>query len=761
MAFGSSRFKKSIAFKWLLSYSIILIIPVLISAFIYAQTGKIVEFEINRANNAMLKQVKYIVDSGVDHTTKLVNQLSINNEILGYINLTKETEPAYQFTIYKMGQEISKYRLSNDFIKDIYIYSKSLNAVLTPETYTQSDLFYNIFHKSDTFTYDKWTQLMNAPHTKEYIRILKLDNDHLAETTAYMQSLPIQMPADSLGTLVITLNNTKIEKILQNMDWVDRGHVVIVNANNQILFQNDPAYKPMIAYESMAKAREGSYFDTIDGEKVMVSYTTSEAADWKYVTIIPSRIFWEQAEYMRNLNLLGLFVCFVIGGVVIVVFARRNYNPINQMVRLLTGKAKLNMDNEQNEYEFIHKSIMETIRERDDINNKQLQQIKLLRGYFVSRMLKGQLEKDVDLAESLHIYKIELLSSQFAVLLFQIDSSRSTDKEAQLSQFIVSNIVQDAVGSMHSIWFSEIDGTLAALLNFSSEDTTQWKDTLEESLGEAKDFIEHRFRIQFTAAVSDVQTGFSEIHQAFLQALEALEYRMVVGEGQIVWYSDIRNTNHTYSYSVNQELVLLNLLKSGSYEEARQLVLDVLDHSFGQTQISMEMLKCVMIDLISTMMKSMDNEDNGMRILEELRPVRRILTCNTRLEIETELLDMIKRVCDYAEGKYKALSNSSMGDKVTEFVEAHYANPDLNVSLLGSHFSITPQYVSKLFKEQTGQGLHEYISQTRLKHAKRLLLEGATIDDTAQRVGFASSSAFIRVFKKFEGVTPGKFRTIH
>jgi YesN/AraC family two-component response regulator len=308
---------------------------------------------------------------------------------------------------------------------------------------------------------------------------------------------------------------------------------------------------------------------------------------------------------------------------------------------------------------------------------------------------------------------------------------------------------------------SILSGSPNSMERWRSENIDDWKDTLEEGLGQAKDFIEHRFRIQFTVAVSDVQTGSPGIHQAFMQALEALEYRMVVGEGQIVWYSDIKNTHNTYSYSVNQELVLLNLLKSGSYEEARKLVLEVLDHSFGQAQISMEMLKCVMIDLVSTMLKSMDNEQNGMKIWEEMRPVRRILKCNTRMEIETELLDMIKRICDYAEGKYIALSNSSMGDKVAEFVEAHFANPDLNVSLLGSHFSITPQYVSKLFKEQTGQGLHEYITLTRLKHAKRMLLEGTNIDETAQRVGFASSSAFIRVFKKYEGVTPGKFRTIH
>ncbi|MNE32853.1 Bifunctional transcriptional activator/DNA repair enzyme AdaA [compost metagenome] len=83
------------------------------------------------------------------------------------------------------------------------------------------------------------------------------------------------------------------------------------------------------------------------------------------------------------------------------------------------------------------------------------------------------------------------------------------------------------------------------------------------------------------------------------------------------------------------------------------------------------------------------------------------------------------------------------------------------MSLIGDHFRLTPQYVSRLFREQTGQaGLHDYISQTRIEAAKLLLLQGTSIDETAARVGFASSHAFIRVFKKYEGITPGKYKMI-
>ncbi|MNI80913.1 Bifunctional transcriptional activator/DNA repair enzyme AdaA [compost metagenome] len=81
--------------------------------------------------------------------------------------------------------------------------------------------------------------------------------------------------------------------------------------------------------------------------------------------------------------------------------------------------------------------------------------------------------------------------------------------------------------------------------------------------------------------------------------------------------------------------------------------------------------------------------------------------------------------------------------------------------MIGDEFRLTPQYVSRLFREQSGEsGLHDYINHTRVEAAKELLLKGVSIDETATTVGFASSHALIRVFKKYEGITPGKFKTI-
>jgi AraC-like DNA-binding protein len=452
-----------------------------------------------------------------------------------------------------------------------------------------------------------------------------------------------------------------------------------------------------------------------------------------------------------------LFICFIIGGVLILVFARKNYNPIQELVSFVTGKASASAEKETDEYELIRRYFIKTIQERDDSKHQQVQHIKLLRKYFLSRLMKGHIEKEQSLEEVSKAYQISWSSDYFVVMLFHLESDKEASDEFQLLQFIISNVVTELIGYKHTLHFTDMDGTLAAILNIHPAGFDDWKITLEPELKEAREFIEKRYKFQFATTISELQSGLGGIHQAFMQALEALEYLMLLGDGKVVWYGDLKHTNKDYYYTVNQELILINLLKSCDFIQAREIVTGVIQSSFNQGNTSIEMLKCIMIDLVSTMMKLIQDQHDGS-VWEELRPFRRLQKCNTKFEIEYQMLEIFNYVCQHIESKNKSISNLVKNEYVTEFVQENYHDSNLSVSLLGEHFSMTPQYLSRLFKEQRGQGLHEYICQTRIDHAKRLLLKGETIEDTARNTGFTSSSTFIKVFKKYEGITPGKYQ---
>ena len=60
---------------------------------------------------------------------------------------------------------------------------------------------------------------------------------------------------------------------------------------------------------------------------------------------------------------------------------------------------------------------------------------------------------------------------------------------------------------------------------------------------------------------------------------------------------------------------------------------------------------------------------------------------------------------------------------------------------------------------QTGEKVLDYINRIRLQEAKQLLQKcEINIEEVARKTGFNNSIALIRVFKKYEGITPGKYK---
>lgn len=71
----------------------------------------------------------------------------------------------------------------------------------------------------------------------------------------------------------------------------------------------------------------------------------------------------------------------------------------------------------------------------------------------------------------------------------------------------------------------------------------------------------------------------------------------------------------------------------------------------------------------------------------------------------------------------------------------------------------SPNYFSKVFKDEMGCTFSDYLSKLRIDRSKALLLVSKlSIREICDAVGYEEQSYFIKVFTRFTGVTPGKFR---
>lgn len=141
--------------------------------------------------------------------------------------------------------------------------------------------------------------------------------------------------------------------------------------------------------------------------------------------------------------------------------------------------------------------------------------------------------------------------------------------------------------------------------------------------------------------------------------------------------------------------------------------------------------------------------------------VRRYLTKPTKT---AELVQVLTELEDELTGKARAPQQAGAGycnhlvDEAIGYVRLHYAGR-LALKSMAEALHISPNYLCRLFKKHTGQGLTEYITQTRLHQACLLLQSGHDpVTQVAEQVGFADTKYFSLQFKKALGVTPLEYR---
>ena len=97
-------------------------------------------------------------------------------------------------------------------------------------------------------------------------------------------------------------------------------------------------------------------------------------------------------------------------------------------------------------------------------------------------------------------------------------------------------------------------------------------------------------------------------------------------------------------------------------------------------------------------------------------------------------------------------------NQMKAYVAKHYFEP-LTVAQICSVTGLNSEYASKLFRQETGQRLVEYIGRFRINQAKKLLIDpDLSVANVAEMVGFSNENYFCSVLKKLEGRTPSKLR---
>lgn len=101
--------------------------------------------------------------------------------------------------------------------------------------------------------------------------------------------------------------------------------------------------------------------------------------------------------------------------------------------------------------------------------------------------------------------------------------------------------------------------------------------------------------------------------------------------------------------------------------------------------------------------------------------------------------------------------------KVQEILSYINLNLDskLSLDILEKTFSTNRYYLCRLFKQETGSTIYNYIILKKIALAKQLLSENNNVTEVCMMTGFNDYSNFIRTFKKVTGYSPANYNKLH
>jgi AraC-like DNA-binding protein len=765
------KYNRSVIVTWLISYITVLMVPILISIVLYFITYQQVKTETNRSNALLLEQMEMSIDSKLKGLEQLSLEIALNRNISSFSSVDPPLSDAHYYDLFQISESLRTYKNANDYIEQIYVmYTNSDTVISTYDHMNRQGLFQKLRQQDDT-SFDQWNRLFERKYVNGYTPMTFWDGGTATPVVVFARSLVFNTPGQPPAIVLFVMKDSKL--IESAPRHPDARMFILDTESRYIAARTDPGLLPQHLTYGELRDQQGIVYKDVQEQQAAVSYITSKITGWKYVSVLPASLFNEKMQYMRKIIWISIGMCFLVGGVICVLFLRKNYMPIQVMLQSLSHKFGLRFDGGSSEYSFLQGAIQHYFTEKEDMRARLDQHRNTIRAHLIRRLLKGSIEREALLHESLSAHHIEFTSDRFVVILMSVDGFGKfeqygqdglSDQKEQMLHFILTNVLVDAAADDAAIYTTEMNDVLACIVNFHKSDSEERERlTLHRISAQVREFMQEQMQVELTIAVGEVYSDIYGIAQSYHEALDALEYRIVLGSGQFIRYRDTQLNQappHHYYFPLSVEQQLIYVVKSGNYAKAEALIEDIFQKNFAGHPVSVPLAKCLMYNMASTMLNTVDEVSvTGKRSLEaHLLDVEPLLSCEHIPQMKEQLKDKLSQVCSWIQAE-KRDHHRYLIEDVQRYIENHLHDPNLNISMIGDVFRMTPSYISRLYKDHTGEALLDTINRSRLAEAKSLLKHNKlTVNEVAGRVGYADVSTFVRTFKKFEGMTPGAFQ---
>ncbi|KPU45564.1 HTH-type transcriptional activator Btr [Oxobacter pfennigii] len=261
--------------------------------------------------------------------------------------------------------------------------------------------------------------------------------------------------------------------------------------------------------------------------------------------------------------------------------------------------------------------------------------------------------------------------------------------------------------------------------------------------------------INFTA-ISEKISGLGRHVRDELQSIVTLHQLVFfIPEQKIVRLKDkeallkSRNTEYVNLILNNVKGALMSGRRARLENIIHTLFIETLKYSFNPSLCfySLDHLKDVYIETVQS--NNIVNRTD----------VQKIFSLHEYISIENAYQQVCDVFCNLQKQIISKISSKSIiTNDAINYIRQNYANK-ISLNSISEYVCISPYYLCRIFKQETGKSLNEFIISVRVEHAKKLFdTTTYKVWEVCEKSGFHNSKYFSQVFKKIVGITPKEYK---
>ncbi len=267
----------------------------------------------------------------------------------------------------------------------------------------------------------------------------------------------------------------------------------------------------------------------------------------------------------------------------------------------------------------------------------------------------------------------------------------------------------------------------------------------------------------YCIGIGTIKNEVENIEKSYKEALEAINYRIIVGNNSMIKYEDInlhKETQKDVIIKIDDKLKVYFL--SGSQKIIQGIIDGIFDKKNTNMNLSINNIREYAFSYVSTILEILKDLDIDIKVLhiEKYSIYEEIFEIDTMPDIKKYVTDISYKVIEII-NYYKSKKSNKLIDDITEYVKINFGDCELSLSKVAHIFFVNPSYLSRVFKKEMGINFLDYLVKLRIDKAI-ILLNNMDLKayEVGEKVGIPDSSYFSTCFKKYTGFSITEYKKI-